>query len=289
MNEYISLEALKIYKETEDYEDDDSFLLGLCYTASRMIDGTTRRFFYPKIDTRDYDHPEREADTVLKVDGDLLAVTTFTTNNGNTTVSASDYFLMTGTSYNLAPYDRIALKSDGTQPNLLYSGTIQKANQVIGTWGYHEDYDNAWLDSLDAVADVGGINASVTSITVTDADGADSNGVTPRFSAGQLLQIGSEWLYASAVDTTTNKLTVVRGVNGSTAAIHAQAVTIYVYRPEADIEHAARRLAAWLYAQKDTPYSSRLVTPQTGVIEIPAGAPVDVMARIAKFIDRSGR
>jgi len=289
MNEYISLDDLKLYIEIDDDDgSDDPLLEGLCYTASRMIDGTTRRFFYPKIETRDYDHPQHD-DGRLKLDGDLLVVDTFTTNNGDTEISASDYFLMTGTSYNLPPYERIVLKRDGTQPNLLYSGTIQKANQLIATWGYHEDYDNAWQSSNDVVKDAAGISAAVTSITVDNADGADIYGNTPRFKTQTLLKIDDEFISLVAKDTTTNILTVIRGVNGSTAASHALNAPIYIYQPEADIHHAARRLAGWLYAQKDTPYSNRLVIPQAGTIEIPSGAPIDVMGRIAKFIDRSGR
>jgi hypothetical protein len=132
-----------------------------------------------------------------------------------------------------------------------YTGCV--ANQpykiyVTGTWGWHEDYSNAF-DSVDTVQD-NPLSSSATSLTVSDADGADLDGFTPRFSPGNLLQIGSELLDVTAVNTSTNVLTVRRGVNGSTAAAHVQNTAIGVYRVDERIQRIATRQAALLYARK---------------------------------------
>jgi len=58
-----------------------------------------------------------------------------------------------------------------------------------------------------------GINASVTSLTLTDDLGA--------LTQGSVFEIDLEHFYARAVDTTTKTVTVKRGWNGTVAATHA--------------------------------------------------------------------
>ena len=130
---------------------DDGVMQSICAAASRYLDAKTHRWFYPLIQTRYFDHPADA--TQLRVDKDLLEISTFTTQNTGVTVTSGQYFLMCADSYNLTPYDRIVLKTDGSRTRLLFTGTIQKANAVTGTWGYHEDWSNAWQSSNDAVAD----------------------------------------------------------------------------------------------------------------------------------------
>jgi len=184
---------------------------------------------------------------------------------------------MCGESYNLTPYNRIALKTSGTQTNLFYSGTIQQANSVTGIWGYHEDWDNAWWDSQDTVQNATQITAAGTSLTVTDADGVNLLGVTPRFKVDILLKIEDEYLYIIAKDTATNVLTVLRGVNGTTAAAHATDTTIYTYHVQDEINHWVLRLAAWLYRQKDNSVDSdRAIVTDYGGMLLPSKLPSDV-------------
>jgi hypothetical protein len=120
---------------------------------------------------------------------------------------------------------------------------------VTGVWGWHDDYDNAYAH-VDDVQDGAGINATVTTITVADADGADLDGFQPRFSAGNLIQIGSELMDVTAVDTGANTLTVRRGVNGTTAAAHAVNADINVYQIPETIRRITARQAALLYRRQ---------------------------------------
>jgi hypothetical protein len=294
---YVSYEDLKTYQGIASTTTaDDVLLKALCQTASAMWDNTTRRHFAPRVETRYYDYDDAGdlgisararlslglGGSVLKVDDDLLEVNTLTTGNGTVTVLPADILLKCGNGYNRMPYDRIELASNGTTTVFTFSGTAQKANAVTGIWGYHDAWSHAWLDSLDTV-EGGGITASATSLTVNDADGADANGLTPRFKIQGLIKIGTEYLYVTARDTATNVLTVTRGVNGSTAAIHAADVSIYVYQPITDVVQMVKRLAAWMYGQKDSPFFEAQTNAQLGTVTIPAAVPVDVRVRAAYY------
>jgi len=269
MNEYTTLADLKTYLSITDANSDD-MLRGFVTDASRLFDAETHRHFYPLTEVRYFDHPDNP--TRLDVDDDLLDIATFTTQNGDTAVAVTDYFLMCGDGYNVRPYNRLVMDTDGDVPILLFSGTPQQANAITGIWGFHEDWGNAF-DTVDTLA--ADMTASATSMTVNDADGADLDGITPRFKIQQTIQIGSEHLYATAVNVTTNVLTVRRGVNGTTAAVHATDDDVKVFRPVEDVGRAVKRLAAWLYAQRDTPYTPRIET-EVGTVIIPESAPSDV-------------
>jgi len=277
MNEYVVLDDLKAYRGIgADEKADDTLLKGFCSSASRVFERLARgRLFYPRIATRYYDHPGDPR--VLKLDDDLLEIDTFTTQNGAETVAASDYFLLCGDTYNMTPYNRIVMKPDGDYPLLLYSGRLQQANAISGAWGYHEDWANAWRDSNDTVQDTGGINAAVSALTVANAAGSDAYGQNPRFKAQQLLRIEAEYLYVLARSSPTATLTVKRGVNGSTAAAHDKDTPIYIYEPMEAVFHAVRRLAAWLYQQKDSSEDiDRPVVTDAGVTLMPSAVPKDV-------------
>lgn len=279
MNEYALIADLKGLIPDYSGTDDDAVMRLICEAASRFLDAKTHRWFYPLIQTRYYDHPVDA--TQLRVDKDLLEVSEFTTQNTETEVTSGQYYLMCAGSYNMTPADRIVLKTDSARTRLLYTGTLQKANAVTGTWGYHEDWDNAWQSSGDAIADDGGIDAAVTAITVTDADGADIYGVTPRFKVGQTLKAGDEFMYLTAISS--NTLTVIRGINGSTAAVHDADVAIYVYRPMRDIEDAALAMAKWLWARRESQEFERIIIPAPGVVGLPPGLPLEMIMAIARY------
>lgn len=118
---------------------------------------------------------------------------------------------------------------------------------VTGIWGYHRRYADAWQLSGDTIQDAAGINATVTTITVSDADGADYRGYTPRFSEGQLIKIDDEYMRLIGVDTDTEVLTVIRAQNGTTAAAHAKSAPISIWYPEVNIVRETARQAALMY------------------------------------------
>lgn len=249
---------------------DDTLLLDCIEDASRALDGATHRHFYPKIATRYYDWQEQ---LCLEVDDgeDLLSITTLTTDNGDTTLTSDQYFLMCGESYNIQPYTRIKLNLDANV-QFEFSNTPQQANAITGVWGYHDDYSNAYTDSGDTVQNSTQISASGTTLTVTSGN---------NFERGQTLKIESEWLYVSAI--TSNNLTIQRGLNGSTAAAHVNGTAISIYEPMRDVQRVTLRFATWLYKQYEAPFTFELQTGPDGSVIIPQNAPPAVHRFIKQY------
>jgi hypothetical protein len=150
------------------------------------------------------------------------------------------------------PYHALRLIWSSTHKNWYQYGVNLVGDplvvQITGIWGYKQRYaSEGWLAYEILQAD---INASVTTLTIADADGQDPFGFTPRFSIGQLIQIDSEWMSVSAVDTTLNTLTVKRAVQGSAAAAHLQNVVVSSWQTEDDIVRVVTRQACMFFARK---------------------------------------
>jgi len=263
---YISREQCKrAYAEmTPLVTEKDTKLDAMIDSASRWIEEATRTFFYPVIETRYYDHPDDA--TILKFDQWLLSVTTFTTSNGDETVSSDDYFLMCGKTYNIAPYDRIVMKSDGDRTTLLYSGTVQQANAITGAWGYCNDYVNTGTT-------LGAAITSTTTTTVTVADGT-------AIEVGWLLVIDDEQMFVSNISD--NTLTVVRDQGGTDAAEHDNSTAVYRYVPPHDIEALCGILVARLFHRGSTSWADTVGAPERGVIFVKE-APSEARAIIERY------
>lgn len=119
---------------------------------------------------------------------------------------------------------------------------------VTGIWGYNADYANAWLavDTLSAAI----ASTTTTTFTVSDVAGDNPYGEAPRISAGNVVQIDSEWMNVIATDDLTNTVTVVRGVNGSTAATHLISAPVSVWQTDESIRRAVTRQVAFMYARQ---------------------------------------
>ncbi len=280
---YLSYAAFKRYRGIAVTETaDDTRIRLMCRYASAQWDRMTRRPCWPEKKTRYYDLVDSR---LLTLDADLLAITSLTDSSGNTLVEGTDVL-----AYPLSgpPYSRIEIKLDSGD-SLNYSGTTQKALTLAGIWGWHDDWANAFEASGDTVQDTGGGTPAATSITVSDADGVDAWGVTPRFDADTLLKIEDEYLWLTAQSTATNMLTVVRGVNGSTAATHAKTTPIYVFKPPQDVAKHITRWVMFLYDQKDASQYDTIAYPEAGVVQVPAGIPKDVTMGIDQYRRREVR
>lgn len=121
---------------------------------------------------------------------------------------------------------------------------------ITGWWGYASDFANQWVSSNDTIQDVGGINASVQTVTVSSVDGFDARFNTPRFSPGNLIRIDSELLLVMVTDDVANTLSVLRGQNGTTATSHAQNAAINIWYPQEDVMDTVSRQAAYFYARR---------------------------------------
>lgn len=215
----------------------DALFLRLGERISRFIDNHCKREFYPRLATR-YFNGSGECELFLP---DLLSVTSveISTDGGltYTALSSSDYFATVEGDFNSTmSFTRLIVNVNSSALSIWPTG--QRSVKIAGEWGYADDRDTAWESSADTVED-NPLTSSGTSITVNDADGIDLWGVTPRFQAGQVLKIESEYAEVTVVNATENKLTVVRGRNGSTGASHAQNTAISIWRPPEPVKQAA--------------------------------------------------
>jgi len=215
--------------------------------------------------------PSAERSLILRED--LLEMVELTNGDG-TALTASEYFLEP---IEHTPYSTVHLASGITWlPD--DDGNTKQAIGVSGWWGYHDDYPNCFVPSLDTVLDAS-LTSSATTIHVSDVNGTPADLDGPRFQAGLMLRVGSELMYltaATAITAADDELSVVRGINGSTAAAHVQGASIEIFRPMSFVAQSALRLAAWRYSQRDTDQFDKTFAVGSGVAVVPTAIPVDV-------------
>jgi len=220
----------------------DTLFITLAERMSRWIDNHTGRMFYPFIDTRYYSvdknrvHVEEFDD--LWID-DLMEITSvsISENDGSTytALATGDYIPMYSQDFN-SEKSHTLLKVDRNGD--LGSWPVgQRSVRVIGTFNFTDDRSNFFEDTLDEVED-NPLASGGTELTVNDVDGADLRGITPRIAPGNLLRMESEFVEVASTSATGNTAVIVRGVNGSTAAAHAQNIQIDKFMPPEPLKQA---------------------------------------------------
>ena len=238
---------------TDAGEDDD--LLQRLQAASQLIESLTQRRYCPRLQTRQIplDHAgQRE----LILPDDLLELRSLSV--GGVSLNIADIRLL--------PDDRDAPASilqvvDGAP--VRFGDAADSSISIEGLWGWHDRWTEAWRDSGDTLRDaaLGAIN---NVITVSDAAGSDQDGRGPRFQIGQLLRIDAEYLRVTAIDSATNRLTVLRGVQGTLAAAQRRGAIIKTYTPALAIRDLTLRFAelmtksAGLLEPESTPLLERM-------------------------------
>lgn len=215
---------------------------------------------------------------ILRLKDDLLVALSVTNGDG-TAVAAGDFWYEPAAT---TPHFALRMKESASQAWV--PGSNNNTRQCIpvdGLWGYHTNYEQAWADSLDTVED-NPLGASTTVITVNDADGLPEDSDELRFQVGQLLRLGTASafeLVALRVVTlgTPDRLTVKRGVNGTTAAAWPQDTPISIWRPELSVARGLMRLSTWLYRLKDVTFYERISILGTGTKVAPGAIPDDVI------------
>lgn len=234
LNVYANLDELKAALDIEGTTYDE-LLLAALVRASRLIDDAAGRRFYPLSATRYEDGNGCEE---LWLSESWLELTTISISDDAetyTAMSASDWWASDGKTWDRPPYQFIVINPNGSYGEWYAE---RRAVKIVGVLGWHRDYSNAWETSGDTITDAAGISSSATTITVANVNALNARGTSPRFSVGSLLKIESEYCEVTRINSTTNKLTVVRAVNGTTAATHALSTAISVYRPEEPASHA---------------------------------------------------
>ncbi len=198
----------------------------------------------------------------------------------NQLVQGQDYYLL---EMNSSPYYAYRLKF----PNSWY-GTYALQNwqfkspqvYVTGFWGYQRLYSEAWVNTLETVP-VAGITSTATTFTLSDVDGTDDIGET-RIEVGMLLRIDNELMWVTAVNTTSNLVTVLRGRHGTMPLAHTSGTRILRYQVERDIQEACLSCAKTWKQSDDSIGGRQGVTDMSAGVEI--SMPKDVVEILKRYV-----
>ena len=266
---YASRDALKTVADITGTGDDAQYRRVL-EAVSLQLDAFMRRTFRTYLAT--YYFTPRSSRRVL-LDAEelglgLLSVTTLKTDEDGdrtyeTTWATTDYDLFPLNAANKQrPYWEIAITPEGTEA----FPKVQKGLEVVGKWGFYEDLVRS--SSLLAEA----LDATETAVDVDD--GTD-------FEVLQTILVDSEQMYITAI--ATNTLTVIRGVNGTTAATHSDNAVIDVYRYPYAVQEATLMQASRLWTRRASGYANEVGFSDTGTMRPWVGMDLEVQEMLDDY------
>ena len=242
-NAYVSLDSLKssgVLNITG--AGDDTRLRTLLESVSRLVDRYCNRSFYVLNATRKFDGdgtPVLPVPDLVSVDSNGFKTDDNKDRTFETTWAANDYFLLpsnadptTLSNPQSRPYVRIDVDVDAGTKSAFPDG--RQTVQIAGQWGWWRHLKRA-TETANAVADATTISVTVSSRTDVET--------------GHTFLIDSEQLYVQGYSS--NTLTVVRGVNGTTAASHSGGAAIDLYEYPGPIAEATVIQASRLWRRKD--------------------------------------
>jgi len=247
----------------------DSRLLEALEDASDFANHWCGRHFSVRTATCAFS-PVANDKLLLPVGHDLLSITTLKSDEDDDfdydyTWATTDYHLLP---LNTWPKWEIKVKPDGDRSFPIGDATVQ----IVGQWGYGDgESATPYVDSGIDTAEV--LDASETGVDVATGGGAS-------FAVGQTILIESEQMYITGKSIDT--LTVVREVNGTTAATHATGKDIYVYQYPRGIVRACLRLANRLYQLESAPFGVR-GSADMGTLELIARRDPEILDRLDQF------
>lgn len=261
------------------------------FNALRYLHQATERFvlklsirFQPVIETKQYDPNSWIIDSrqnQIHLPEPMFALSSITDGDG-TVIDPAKYLVLPALAIPFSVVQLLRGSCVMWYQQLSPPAVGASQVQATGTWGYHNDYSNAWTNTLDTVQD-NPLTFNSAQVTIQSVNGADLYGRTPRFSPGQLIRIDSEFLEVTAVDATTNKLTVKRGANGSSAAQHAQGVEVDVWDAPWNVQQATLRYAAYPYKRRGD--FTKSTWDGVVAINLPGDIPPDVMAFLQDYVN----
>ena len=274
-NAYVSLDTLKSSSVLNvTGSADDSRLRALAENASRIVDRYCNRHFYVIVATRRFDGlgtPSLLIPDLVSVDSGGLKTDDDKDRVFETTWAASDYLLLptnadptTGGNPQSRAYAEVAVDVDAGTKSAFPSG--MQTVQIAGQWGWWLHLRRA-IETANAVA-----NATTTSVTVSGLADVE---------AGHTLLIDSEQMYVQSYAAST--LTVVRGVNGTTAASHGVDTAIDIYEYPGPIVEATIIQATRLWRRKDSAFGGFGGLPGTGQTRVSAGLDPDVALLLGQY------
>lgn len=222
----------------------------LLESASQYIEKRTERKYFCWEGAKYYDGAGW-----LPVD-DLLSVTALKLDEDGDatfgeTMAATDYIL-----YPLNEFPKTWIEISSNSDYGTFASGTKKGVEIEGIHGYGDGYSaTPYHDSGIDINVGGGINTTVTTVTVDDGT---------KFGAGHTIRIDSEQIYVESIST--HILTIQRGVNGTTAATHADDASIYIYDYPQLIWQATMILAMKAWKRKDSAFQNVVGNPDTGLV-----------------------
>jgi hypothetical protein len=249
---------------------DDAQYRRVLEAVTAQLDAFTRRTFRTHLAT--YYFTAQSSRRVL-LDSEelglgLLSVTTLKTDEDGdrtyeTTWATTDYDLLpANAAHKRRPYWEIAITPQGNES----FPRVQKGVEVVGKWGHYEDL----VRSASLMAE--GLDATESGIDVDDGD---------DFEILQTILVDSEQMYITGI--ATNTLTVVRGVNGTTAATHLDDAVIDVYRYPYAVTEATLMQAARLWTRRAAGYANQVGFSDTGTMRPWVGMDIEVQEMLAAY------
>ena len=259
-NAYVSLNTLKSSGVLNiSGTGVDKRLRVLAENVSRMADRYCNRHFYVLSATRKFDGAGTLGLLVpdlISVDSSGLKTDDDKDRTFETTWSATDYLLLpsnadptTAGNPQSRPYVGVEADVDAGTKSTFPAG--REAVQIAGQWGWWRHLKRA-TETANAIAD-----ATTTSVTVSSRSDVE---------AGHTLLIDSEQLYVRSYSG--NTLTVLRGVNGTTAAAHSGGAAIDIYEYPGPIIEATIIQTSRLWARKDSSFANVTGFPDTGQMKV---------------------
>ena len=221
--------------------------------ASRHMDKQTHRRFYCWEGIKYYDgkYGNLLIDDVLSIS--LLRLDEDADDTYEATMAATDYLLYPA---NKLPYDRLELSNDSDYGG--FAAGVRRGVEITGVHGYGDGESATPFYTTGQVVRDNPLTAGATTITTI---------ATTTLGAGMTLRIESEQVYITSITNATT-FVVMRGVNGTTAAVHIQDTPMSLYKAPSPIIQATLILAMRAWKRKDSAFQDAVGSPDTGLIVV---------------------
>ena len=239
-----------------------------------MVDRYCNRHFHVLNAARKFDGGGTQrllAPDLISVDASGLKTDDNKDRTFETTWAATDYLLLpsnadpTSAGNSMSrPYTSIDVDSDAGAKGAWPKG--RETVQVTGQWG--------WWRHLKRAAETANTIADATTTTVAVSARTD-------IEAGHTVLIDSEQMYVESYSG--NTLTVIRAVNGATAAAHGNGADIDIYEYPGPIREAVIIQAARLWRRKDSAFATAAGFPETGQMRLSVGLDPDVQLMLGQY------
>ena len=280
-NLYVSLNSFKGQGAANlALGSNDARLVALIDTISRQAENYCGHHFYSLTQIRYFSGNGLDI-LPLPDNWDLIAITTLKEDEDGdstfeTTWAAADYHLYpydaqpTGDIGRARPYHKLEVNqaTNGTKGSFSIG---QRRFELTGKWGYCES-----TEATGATINEGAqYSSSDTTLTVSDGT---------KISIGDTLMIETEQIYVKdQANVGGADFTVTRGINGTTAAAHADATAISRILYPLPVVEAVYMQASRLWTRRASGFANNLGFAETGIVRPWTGLDRDVKELLDQY------